>query len=215
MDLDGYKTFFLEGRKNLNPITGICGRILRGKSPKDFETLTDDPQRKIVMLMGADGLEKLLGKSGYEALITIGYMLDYIEYKVKNGFQFKLVIFHEGEIAKLATWDDVALIVSQIYPKAKSKIYHQLEKVKLTKFSEIERVANRKFNIIDKIGPEDKDFITYERLNNSEGTLIDVRAFFYHTVHLRELFSGDGFTYDANGERGLREYIALIVNWRS
>ncbi|HDZ17684.1 hypothetical protein LCGC14_0910790 [marine sediment metagenome] len=215
MDLDGYKTFFLEGRKNLNPITGICGRILRGKSPKDFETLTDDPQRKIVMLMGADGLEKLLGKSGYEALITIGYMLDYIEYKVKNGFQFKLVIFHEGEIAKLATWDDVALMVSQIYPKAKSKIYHQLEKVKLTKFSEIERVANRKFNIIDKIGPEDKDFITYERLNNSEGTLIDVRAFFYHTVHLRELFSGDGFTYDANGERGLREYIALIVNWRS
>ncbi len=208
MDLDGYKTFFLEGRKNLNPITGICGRVLRGKSPKDFETLTNDPQRKIVMLMGADGLEKLLGKSGYEALITIGYMLDYIEYKVKNGFQFKLVIFHEGEKAKLATWDDVALMVSQIYPKAKSKIYHQLEKVKLTKFSEIERVANRKFNIIDKIGPEDKDFITYERLNNSEGTLIDVRAFFYHTVHLRELFSGDGFTYDANGERGLREYVA-------
>lgn len=208
MDLDDYKTFFLEGRKNLNPITGIYGRILRGKSSNDFETLSDDPQRKIIMLMGADGLEKLLGKSGYEALITIGYMLDYIEYKIKSGFQFKLVIFHEGEIAKLATWDDVALMVSQIYPQAKTKIYHQLQKLKLTTFSEIEGVANRKFNIIDKKGPEDKNFMTYERFKNSKGTLIDVRAFFYHTVHLRELFSGDGFTYDSNGERGLKEYIA-------
>ncbi|HDZ17473.1 hypothetical protein LCGC14_1968110 [marine sediment metagenome] len=208
MDLDDYKTFFLEGRKNINPIIGICGRILRGKLSDDFETLSDDPQRKIIMLMGADGLEKLLGKSGYEVLITIGYMLDYIEYKVKSGFQFKLVIFNEGEIAKLATWDNVVLIVSQIYPQAKTKIYHQLEELKITTFSEIERVANRKFNIIDKNGPKDKNFMTYERFINSEGTLIDVRAFLFHTVHLRELFSGDGFIYEANGERGLNEYIA-------
>ena len=44
--------------------------------------------------------------------------------------------------------------------------------------------------------------------NNSEGTLIDVRAFLYHIVHLRELFSGDGFTYEEDGKKGLREYIA-------
>ncbi len=55
------------------------------------------------MLMGEDGLEQILGKTGYEALISIGYMLDYIEYKIKSGFQFKIVIFNEGEIAKLAT----------------------------------------------------------------------------------------------------------------
>ena len=78
-------------------------RILRSKSLEDFETLTNDPNRKIIMLMGGDGLEKILGKTGYEALISIGYMLDYIEYKIKSGFQFKIVIFNEGEIAKLAT----------------------------------------------------------------------------------------------------------------
>ncbi|MCK4383456.1 MAG: hypothetical protein KAW66_09210 [Candidatus Lokiarchaeota archaeon] len=119
MNLVDYKDLFVEGKKTTLPITGICGRILRGKSPKDFETLTDDPDRKLIMLMGGDGLERILGKSGYEALITIGYMLDYIEYKIKSGFQFKLVIFNEGEIAKLATWDNVAHIISEIYPKLK------------------------------------------------------------------------------------------------
>jgi len=208
MNLVEYKDLFVEGKKTTLPITGICGRILRGKSPKDFETLTDDPDRKLIMLMGGDGLERILGKSGYEALITIGYMLEYIEYKIKSGFEFKLVIFNEGEIAKLATWDNVAHIVSEIYPQAKIKIYSKLAELKSTPYSEIERDANRKFNIIDKVGPEDKNFMTYERFNNSEGTLIDVRAFLYHTIHLRELFSGDGFTYEEEGNKSLKEYIA-------
>jgi hypothetical protein len=208
MNLVDYKDLFVEGKKTTLPITGICGRILRGKSPKDFETLTDDPQRDIIMLMGGDGLEKILGKSGYEALVTIGYMLDYIEYKVKSGFEFKLVVFNEGEIAKLATWDNLARLVSEIYPLAKTKIYNRLEELKKTSFSEIERRAGRIFNTIDKAGPEDKNFITYEKFINSEGTLIDVRAFLYHTVHLRELYSGDGFTYDEDGKKGLMEFIA-------
>ena len=73
---------------------------------------------------------------------------------------------------------------------------------------EIERNAKRVFNAVDKIGPKDKNFMTYKRFNNSEGTLIDLRAFLYHTVHLRELFSGDGFTYEEGGKKGLKEYIA-------
>ena len=166
MNLDEYKDFFVKGETTSLPAIGLCGRILRGKSPVDFETLTDDPQRKIIMLMGGDGLEKLLGKSGYEVLITIGYMLDYIKYKVNSGFQFKLVIFNEGEITKLATWDNVAHMVSEIYPKAKIKINNQLEELKNTQFSEIERNAKRVFNVIDKIWPKDKNFMTYESAPN-------------------------------------------------
>ena len=71
MNLDDYKNLFLQGKTTSLPITGICGRILRGKSPKDFETLTDDPDRKLIMLMGGDGLERILGKSGYEALLRL------------------------------------------------------------------------------------------------------------------------------------------------
>lgn len=128
--------------------------------------------------MGGDGLEKILGKTGYEALISICYVLGYIEYKIKSGFQFKIVIFNEGEIAKLATWDNLANMVSEIYPEVKKKIYNRLEELKNTPFSEIEKRADRKFNEIDKNGTEDSDFMTYERFKQSVGTLIDVRAFF-------------------------------------
>lgn len=208
MELNEYKQLFLEGKKNQNPITGLCGRILRGKTDKDFETLSDDPNRLIIMLMGGDGLEELLGKTGYEALITIGYMRDYIEYKLTQGVHFKLVIFKEGEIAKLATWDNTLYLISQIYPKIRKKIYKQLPLLKNTPFSEIERKAGFKFDEIDKFGPKDKRFMTYKRFKKSKGTLEDVRVFLHHTIHLRELFAGDGFTYNEEGKRGLREYIA-------
>ena len=49
MELNEYKQLFLEGKKNQNPITGLCVRILRGKIDKDFETLSDDPNRLIIM----------------------------------------------------------------------------------------------------------------------------------------------------------------------
>ncbi|MBY9006401.1 MAG: hypothetical protein KGD63_06555 [Candidatus Lokiarchaeota archaeon] len=208
MSLDNYIQLFLEGKKNQMPITELYGRILRGKSPKDFETLTDDPERKIIMLMGGDGLEKLLGKSGREALITIGYMQDYIDYKVKTGFQFKLVVFDEANIAMLATWDNLITLISTIYPEVKDMIEKHLKKLKKTPFVKIEKKANRKFNEIDKEGPSHPHFMTHERFKNSKGTLVDVRAFLYHTIHLRELFAGDGFTYDENGQPGLKEYIS-------
>ncbi len=99
-------------------------------------------------------------------------------------------------------------MVSEIYPEVKKKIYNRLEELKNTPFSEIEKRADRKFNEIDKNGTEDSNFMTYERFKQSEGTLVDVRAFLYHTVHLRELFSGDGFTYEEDRQRGLKEYIA-------
>lgn len=55
-------------------MSNLVGRILRGKKPEDFLTLTDEPEtRKIVMLMAEDGLKSLLGKKGTEILLSIGY----------------------------------------------------------------------------------------------------------------------------------------------
>ena len=49
MNIDDYKDLFLESKVSKIPIEGLCGRILRGKTPEDFATLTDDPERKIIM----------------------------------------------------------------------------------------------------------------------------------------------------------------------
>ncbi|MFX1256870.1 MAG: hypothetical protein ACFFAN_03345, partial [Promethearchaeota archaeon] len=109
---------------------------------------------------------------------------------------------------KMAKWDNVVELASKIYPKVKKKIYKRLSELKNTTFEEIEAKAGRNLSEIDKKGSSDSNFMTYDRFRKSKGTLEDVRAFFYHTLHLRELYSGDGYTYNETGERGLMEYIA-------
>lgn len=191
----------------ISGVEGLCGRIIRGKKSDDFKTLTDDPDRKLVMLMGPDGLEKLLGKNGHDMLVEIGYEAEYIKHKVKEGNQFKLVVFREGGAAKLATWKNVVEVVAEVYPDIAHKLYQNLDDMENTSFAKIERMAGFDFDEIDKKGKSDSRFMTYERFQKCTGTLVEARAFLYFTIHLRELFSGDGYTYTYDGRRGLKEYI--------
>ena len=207
MKINEYAEFFKTGRKAVGTVTGLCGRIIRGKKPEDFETLTDDPLRKLVLLVGPDGLENLLGKTGYDMLIEIGYDKDYLVRKVKEGNEFKLVVFPEGGPAKLATWDNVIEVVSGVYPEVASKLWSNLNALKSTPFKDIETKAGFDFSEVDKIGPSDLRYMTYDRFKASAGSLMDARAFLYFTIHLRELFSGDGYTYTNEGRRGLMEFI--------
>lgn len=188
-------------------VEGICGRIIRGKSPNDFLTLTDDPSRKIVMLLDPEGLQKMVGKTGYEMLIEVGYEPDYLRHKVEEGNAFKVVVFPEGGAAKLATWDNTLDMVGEVYPDVAAKIKKHRAALKSMPFAEIERQTGFKFLDVEKAGNSDPRFMTYERFEKSAGTLPEARAFLYFSVHLRELYSGDGWTYKDNGQRGVREYI--------
>ena len=206
MNTSDYKNAFLNAQKK--SVSGLCGRIIRGVKESDFLTLTDDPNRKLVMLMGADGLESILGKNGYESLVEIGYEKDYIRHKVEvENNKFKVIVFKEGRDAKLANWDNVIEIVSRVYPSIAKMLYMRKEELKNTSFAEIQSKAGFNFSEVDKMGSSDSRFMTLERLELSSGMLSDVRAFLYFSVHLRELFSGDGYTYTFEGKKGLMEYI--------
>ena len=206
MQLNEYRRCF-ENNQVAN-VQGLCGRIIRGTKPEDFVTLTDDPTRKLVMLMGPDGLEKIMSKSGYGALVDIGYEPNYIVRKVVDeGNQFKLVVFAEGGEAKLATWDNVVDVVAGVYPEIADKLYRNLNSFKQMSFDEIEKQAGYSFAVVDKNGSSDDRFVTFERFRDGSDDVVAARAFLYFTVHLRELFAGDGYTYDADGNRGLMEYI--------
>lgn len=201
-----YENAFLNAQQT--SVSGLCGRIIRGTNDKDFLSLTDDPNRKLVMLMGPDGLESILGKNGYESLVEIGYESAYIEHKVViEGNKFKLVVFKEGKNANIATWDNVIEIVSGVYTSVANKLFSQKEALKTISFERIEKYAGFKFNEVDKIGVSDSRFMNLERFEKSTGSLDETRAFLYFTVHLRELFSGDGYTYTFDGKKGLMEYI--------
>lgn len=214
--LSGFVNAFKTGQRLAHPVPGIAGRIIRGKNPSDFETLTDDPQRQIVLILGPDDLAKLPGMSGWDILMTIGYDPAYARGKVAEGCEFKLVVLQEGPSVKLATWDNLLEMVCEVYPNVADLIRSHWTSLKTRSFREIEAQAGFKFLEVEQ--PKDKTkkkqddprFMTYERLQQSSGTLADVRAFLYFSVHIRELYRGDGYT-DVSGSRGMREYLARNV----
>ncbi len=206
MNVHEFARLIRSGQRTTSQISGLCGRLIRGKKPEDFLTLTDDADRKIVMLIGPDGLQKMPGKNGWDMLMEIGYEPDYAKHKIEEGCQFKLVVFPEGGPAKLATWDNVLDEVVRIYPDTFAAASGYTSVLKEESFAVIESHAGYSFLEVEKAGKNDPRFMTYERFQRSKMTLVDFRAFLYFSVHLRELFRGDGYT-DAQGKRGPMEYI--------
>lgn len=199
---------FLGGKALRGTVGELCGRLVRGKESRDFETLTDDPQRKIVMLVGPDGLSQFLGKSGYELLRLIGYTEAHIRRKViDEGNQFKLAVLPQKSGALLATWENTISMVAAEYPEVATLVRAVGPELKRRDFASIEREAGYRFEEVDKAGSAHPRFMTTERLLASGGGVVAVRAFLYHRVHLKELYRGDGYTYDEQGARGLQEFI--------
>jgi hypothetical protein len=185
------------------------GRVLKGKADDDFETLSDDRDRKIVFLMGSDGLEGLLGLSNDQILAKIGYTTEYVARLEHDGYRFKLVVFKSGlDARQLATWDHVVELVASAYPDIAAKVTAALPRLKRTSFREIEQLAPSPFAAIDRVGREHADYIDERRLRSSDGALWRIRAFLYYRIRLLELFAGDGVTRTGDGKRGLKEYIA-------
>jgi len=193
------------------PMVGnaIAGRIIRGKIPADFEKLSDDPDRKIVFLTDAAGLAKMLGKTGYEMLITVGHHPDHIQKQVNAGKSYKIVVFPASS-ASDASWDGLLKVTAEVYPDLETDLRKYAAVFKGSAYSTFEISAGYKFHDADD--PSDPRFMTYDAYIASTRLPWQLRAFMYHALHIKELFKGDGYTYDENGKRGVREF--LMANKR-
>jgi len=187
-------------------VAGLCGRLLRGTDAKQFETLSDDMTRRLVLVMGSEGLEKLMGKPGHEMLVEVGYTPEFIHHKVVDErCQFKLVVFEGATVGKQATWANIIELACQAYPSVQDKLRAQREALEATAFADIEQAAGYRFASVTDT--HDARFMNLEHFSASAGSLVDVRAFLFHSVYLTELFTGDGFTRTDSGERGVAEYM--------
>lgn len=196
----------------LNPppmVSGLVGRIIRGKNPEDFEKLSDDPNRKIVFLTDSLGLSKMFGKSGYDMLIAVGHHSDHIKKQVQAGKSYKIVVFPAVE-SEEATWEGLSKVTIKSYPDLADDFCKFYPDLTNSKYDDFEKAAGYKFADVDDYS--NPRFMSYDKYINSKRTVVEFRAFLYHVLHIRELFSGDGYTYDEKGKRGLREF--LILNKR-
>jgi hypothetical protein len=108
---------------------------------------------------------------------------------------------------RLATWNNTLALVASSYPQAATMLTAARRTLKTTTFAQFEEQAGFSMAAVDRLGVSDERFITLERLLKSDGSALNVRRFLYHVTRLSELFSGDGYTYTPDGQRGLRENI--------
>jgi nicotinamidase-related amidase len=188
---------------------GLLGRLIRGKTPADFETLSDDPSRLLILMTDSDGLALLPGMSGFNILKSIGWDEPYATQKVLDGFEMKLVVCREGGNALLATWENVVTLVGTAYPAIADRLKQHLPALKSTPFADFERDYGHDMSVVDHDGPTNPAYMTYDRFVAAPDTTVNARAFLYFAIHLRELYAGDGFTYDNAGAQGVKEYMAL------
>ena len=102
----------MEKRKTEKRENYQFARILRGRTPKDFESLSDDPDTLVSWVVGGSDIPKLLsllpessesasssttktglGNSALPLLLHIGHDRPWLAKKLGLGFQFKLCLF--------------------------------------------------------------------------------------------------------------------------
>lgn len=207
-----YKQAFLSNQYNpAVEVKGLVGRILRGRKPEDFETLTDAPnERKIIQLTDSTGLQSLLGLSTMrDRLNSIGWDNKFIDDKLQNGYQFKLVVFPaDNSPARRAWWFDQLDVCGQAWPQLNQLFQQQplLNLLRLQSWQSWDAYCKMSYNLgIAELPGNHPLRLTPDDLAKNFSPLA-VRVFLYYYAQLKELYSGDGWTYDNMGRRCLPEY---------
>jgi hypothetical protein len=207
LSLEQYKHAFLNGSVPKQPIDQIMGRIILGQKSEDFGRLSANPERKIGMFLGPDGLHELIGKPGAEMFKIVAHTGEYLQSKINAGYEFRLAVFPSQD-AEIATTENFLDMVCRVHPTVAPLIEQYREHLDPRKvpFEVIQNMAGYSFQEVDDNGLTDPRYINTERLLSRSPTLATVRAFLYHVEGMRELFRGDGYT-DRDGRRGCLEYI--------
>lgn len=206
-----YQLAFKIGVKPPAPMAGLQGRFIR-MAPGMADSLTDDPDRRVVFLVDGETLTNLVGLSGYQVCMAVGWDPAYTKGKVDAGYRFALAVFPETN-CKLGTWDNVLDAAEQMYPEVARKLHaHRAELRQMTPstLKQIEQRQGYTFLSVEQgknAKATDPRYMTIARYQSAPDTAASARAFLYFTLHLKELFYGDGYTRNALGQQGVPEYI--------
>ncbi len=201
---------------------GRYGRIIRLHPSMKTPAMTEEADRRVVMVMGPSGLKSIADKPALTMLSSIGYTKAYVKRKLAEGFTFHLLTFPKPTSPKtrvgkpssgkhrelaVATWKNTLAAISAAYPEIAHLVKLHTGELKRTSFGSFEEQAGFSFAAVDKTGASDPRFMNLSRLLDSPGSACDLRRFLYHVTRLSELYNGDGRTRTEEGDPGVREYI--------
>jgi hypothetical protein len=190
-------------------------RILRGRpGSDDFTRMSPDPNRRIVMTTDDPRLVSLASSGAVtpEALraemVRIGWPEADIDRYVAEGLEFRLAVVPPGDTALPATWGNYLNMLAEVNPSLPGAYLQSFES-QLAQNSGPEGYRNlMQSRPADFRGPMTERMLADAYA--AQGSKLEpwqVRQFLHDQYNLNELYRGDGYTYTAAGERGVREYI--------
>jgi hypothetical protein len=195
----------------------LCYRLIRGRSPEEFEYLAYPPkEKKLAWVSQSEKLQEILSAAAaplHEMAPLIGHAmgkpLAWVEGKLRDGYTWKVAIMPQ-ELCERADWDGCLKLLGKFYPEAVAKIARFRKALITTPFAEIERQISppSSFRAIKDAGESHEQFINLAKLTNlAEPKLWQVRAFLFNVMGLNELYKGDGYTYNESGEPYSMEFM--------
>lgn len=195
-------------------LEGLCGRFIRGTEPKHFDMLSDEPGKRLSWVCSSKQLGTLLGKSPCEAMMSIGFRVEWLAARQKDGTKHMLVVF-PAENGTIATWKNLWMLIRKTYG---SEVDAALRPFR----AEIEQLvtwppdddSGNGYAAFDPAGElqrlsdlpvavkyEQAGFLTAERLLAADPkTLYHARGFLEHSVGCNCKFTGTGLSPDGEVE---------------
>lgn len=177
-------------------IAGVCGRVVRGRRPEDFERLAFTAGRRLAWVLGPDGLRRLLGRPGAEIVLGIGKTPTWLGEKLTEGMTWKLVVLPQ-QGCRLADWDGLFAMVEEHYPEVAPRLLRWREQLRdpaLARSLHEERTCSAV-----RDDPSHEWHLTVERYLSAEDTPENARLFLWHSLGVNDQFTGTGWTRPPGG----------------
>lgn len=207
-------------------VEGVFGRVMHGYPSSNFDRLSYEnlDYKRLVFVAGPDILQRFIGKTVPQMLRIIGFDMQWVQKRVREGVVFKLALFPgkisgkisgtsqaQDQLVVPATWHYLQEQIRELFPELEPVLSPMWPHLNSTPYSLIDPTG--RMRQISQLSMSKKlhhaEFITTKRLLAIKNpNLYDARAFLYHSVGLNFLFTGTGRSEDpVTGLQTAEEYI--------
>lgn len=199
-----------EGRQPApEAMSGVCGRVVRGRQQTDFERLAYADGRRLAWITGPAGLRGMIGRSGADIVDGIGKSSGWLREKLAEGMRWRLIVMPQAVCAR-ADWAGVFEMVGQHYPEVAAKVLRWREALQdptLAASIDPHLVLGEV-----KDSAAHPDHMSLSRYRDCPDTALNARLFLWHSLGLNGQFVGDGWTRDERTGGRVEEFLTGNVS---
>ena len=192
----------------------VCIRLIRGKSPEEFEYISFPPNtKKLSWISSGEILIDLLSSKPEELQQVIsdltGKPLVWVNNKVLEGYKWKILVIPKQNCT-IANWDGIFSLIQELYPIVSPIILRFRKQLVELNFNEIEQqiYPQNRFRDIKDNPKNNAQYIDELKLVELESPLLwQVRGFLYNVIGLNENFKGDGNVYNDSSKKMHMEFL--------